>query len=183
MYAGHFAAGLALKAKEPAAPMWGILIGVGLLDLLFGPFVLLGIERASVTPGRSPGFSLDHIDWSHSLFMSIVWSVAYAAFFFRWGGRVVGTMALAAFSHFLLDVPMHPPDLALWPDSDVHIGFGLWTALPQGWWFVELAVIALAGGYYLKAARASRTSGRRPIAVVAVVVLLHIFNAPWLSPL
>ena len=115
--------------------------------------------------------------------MSVAWSIAYAALFFRWGGRVAGIMALAAFSHFLLDVPMHPPDLALWPDSDVHIGFGLWTALPQGWWFVELAVIALAGGYYLKAARASRTFGRRPIAVVTVVVLLHIFNAPWLSPL
>jgi len=163
--------------------MWGILIGVGLLDLLFGPFVLLGIERASVTPDQSPGFSLDHIDWSHSLFMSVVWSVAYASFFFRWGGRVAGTMALAAFSHFLLDIPMHPPDLALWPGSDVHIGFGLWTALPQGWWLVELAVVVLAGGYYLKAARASQTFGRRPIAVVSVVVLLHIFNAPWLSPL
>jgi hypothetical protein len=108
MYAGHFAAGLVLKAKEPHAPMWGILIGVGLLDLLFGPFVLVGLERASVTPGASPGFSLDHIDWSHSLVMSVVWSLLYAGFFIRWGARVAGIMGLAAFSHFLLDLPMHP---------------------------------------------------------------------------
>ncbi|HEX9754455.1 MAG TPA: hypothetical protein VGA42_02040 [Gemmatimonadales bacterium] len=67
MYAGHFAAGLAIKASVPRAPTWGLLLGVGVLDLLFGPFVLAGIERASLTPGTSPGFSLDYIDWSHSL--------------------------------------------------------------------------------------------------------------------
>ena len=163
--------------------MWGILVGVGLLDLLFGPFVLLGIEQASITPDQSPGFSLDYIDWSHSLLMSLVWSAAYAGLFVRWGGRVAGVMALAAFSHFVLDIPMHPPDLALWPGSDVHVGLGLWRVLPQGWWFVELALIALAGGYYLRAAKGSADFGRRPLAVVAVVVVLHIFNSPWLSTL
>lgn len=183
MYAGHFAAGLALKAKEPKAPMWGILVGVGLLDLLFGPFVLVGIEQATLTPGQSPGFSLDHIDWSHSLLMSLLWSLAYAALFLRWGGRVAGVMGVAAFSHFVLDLPMHPSDLALWPGSDVHLGFGLWRALPTGWWFVELAVVAAGAAYYVRAARHSSSFGRRPVAVVAVVVLLHILNSPWLSTL
>jgi hypothetical protein len=163
--------------------MWGILIGVGLSDLLFGPFVLLGIEQASITPAQSPGFSLDQIDWSHSLLMSLVWSAAYAALFMRWGSRVAGFMGIAVFSHFVLDVPMHPPDLALWPGSDVHFGLGLWRTLPHGWWFVELTLIALGGGYYLRAARGSAEFGRRPLAVVAVVVVLHIFNSPWLSAL
>lgn len=183
MYAGHFAAGLALKAKEPRAPMWGILIGVGLLDVLFGPFVLLGLEQVSVTPGVSPGFSLDHIDWSHSLLMSVVWSAAYAALFARWGARIAGLMGLAAFSHFLLDLPMHPPDMALWPGSDIHLGLGLWQTLPQGWWFVELAVMAVAGAYYFGKARKSTDFGGRPVAVLAVVVLLHVANSPWLSAL
>ncbi len=58
MYAGHFAAALALKAREPKAPTWGLLVGVGILDILFGPFVLIGIEQASLTPGISPGFGL-----------------------------------------------------------------------------------------------------------------------------
>jgi hypothetical protein len=58
MYVGHFAAGLAIKASEPRAPTWALLVGVGLLDILFGPFVLVGIERATVTPSVSPGFSL-----------------------------------------------------------------------------------------------------------------------------
>lgn len=183
MYAGHFAAALALKAKEPEAPTWGLLLGVGLLDLLFGPFVLLGIERVSVTPSVSPGFSLDHIDWSHSLAMSLVWAGLFGVLFFRRDRRVAAVMAIAAFSHFVLDLPMHPPDLALWPGSAVHFGFGLWRALPTGWWFVELALIGLAGWYYIRRARASATFGRRPLAVLAVVLVLHISNSPWLSPL
>ena len=88
MYAAHFASALALKAKEPQAPTWGLLIGVGVLDLLFGPFVLAGIERASLTPGVSPGFSLDYIDWSHSLLMTLVWSVLFGAAFLRRGRTV-----------------------------------------------------------------------------------------------
>lgn len=183
MYAGHFAAGLALKAREPEAPLWGILVGVGLLDLLFGPFVLLGLERVTVTPGISPGFTLDHIDWSHSLVMSALWAGLFGLLFIRRGPRVAWVMVIAAFSHFLLDLPMHPPDLALWPGSEVHLGAGLWRTLPTGWWWVELALVALAGGYYVRRSAASEDFGRRPMAVILVVLALHISNSPWLSPL
>jgi len=162
--------------------MWGILIGVELLDLLFGPFVLLGLEQVSVTPGVSPGFRLDHIDWSHSLLMSVVWALFLGALFLGWGRRVAAVMSVAAFSHFVLDLPMHPPDLALWPNSATHLGFGLWQYLPRGWWFVELVVVLAAGLYYVRRARASEEFGRRPLAVLIVVLLLHMFNSPWMSP-
>jgi len=183
VYAGHFAAAAALKASEPRAPFWGLLVGVGLLDLLFGPFVLLGIEQATLTPGQSPGFSLDHIDWSHSFLMSVVWSVAFAMFFLSRGSRVTLVMGLAVFSHFIFDLPMHPSDLALWPGSDVHLGFGLWRTLPIGWWWIELAVILAGCAYYIRAGRRSTEFGRRPIAVTLVIVALHVFNSPWLSQL
>ncbi|MGZ3430155.1 MAG: hypothetical protein ACXVCV_26065, partial [Polyangia bacterium] len=71
MYAGHIASALAMKAKEPRAPTWALVLGVGVLDVLFGIFVPLGIERATLTPDVSPGFRLDFIDWSHSLAMSL----------------------------------------------------------------------------------------------------------------
>lgn len=122
MYAAHFASALALKAKEPRAPTWGLLVGVGMLDLLFGPFVLAGIERVSMTPDISPGFSLDHIDWSHSLLMSLVWSLLFGAVFLRRGRAVAVVMAIAVFSHFVLDFVMHPNDMALWPGSTTHLG-------------------------------------------------------------
>jgi len=161
--------------------MWGLLVGVGLLDLLFGPFVLMGIERATVTPDISPGFTLDYIDWSHSLLMALVWSAVYAAFFIRRDRRVAAFMGFAVFSHFLLDLPMHPPDLALWPGSATHLGLGLWQLLPRGWWFVELALVLTLGGYYVGKARRAEEFGGRPIAVLVVILVLHLLNSPWLS--
>jgi len=183
MYVGHFAAALALKTVEPKAPMWGLLLGVGFLDILFGPFVLLGVERVSITPDVSPGFSLNYIDWSHSLLMSVVWSVLFALPFLRMGRSISLVMGIAVFSHFIFDVPMHPPDLALWPDSAAHIGLGIWSSLPIGWWFVELAVVTAGWGYYAWKSRASPIYGGRFIAMGVALLVFHVFNSPWLSML
>ena len=181
MYVGHFAAALAIKAQEPKAPTWALLVGVGFLDILFGPFVLAGIERATVTPAVSPGFSLDYIDWSHSLIMSVVWSILFAAAFVRRGPRVMFALGVAVFSHFVLDLPMHPSDLALWPNSNAHIGLGLWRTLPSGWWFVELAVIGALWAYYWRRSRRHESFGGRPFAIAIVLLALHVFNSPWLA--
>lgn len=179
MYAGHFAVGLALKAKRPAAPTWAILLGTGFLDVLFGIFVMLGIERVTMMPHVGQGFSLDFIDWSHSLVMSLVWSALYGLIFWRRGRAVAFLIAFAVFSHFLLDVPMHPKDLALWSYAGTHIGFGLWNRLPRGWWWIELAVIVTACAYYLRRARRQTSFGGHAWWASAVVVLLHVLNAPW----
>jgi membrane-bound metal-dependent hydrolase YbcI (DUF457 family) len=183
MYAGHFAAGLALKAMEPNTPTWALLLGVGVLDLLFGILLVAGIERATITPGIAPGFSLDFIDWSHSLLMSLAWAALYAAFFVRKRGLAVAAVCgFAVFSHFLLDFLMHPGDLALWPYSNAHIGLGIWRLFPTGWWVFELAFIVLCSAYYLARAKTLKTFGGRGFLAVGVVVLLHVTNSPWLSP-
>jgi membrane-bound metal-dependent hydrolase YbcI (DUF457 family) len=182
MYAGHFAAGLALKGRVPRAPTWALLVGVVLIDLAFGAFVLCGVERATVTPGHSPGFRLDSIPWSHSLVASLAWAMAFALFFLPRGRAVVAAIAFAAFSHFLLDLPMHPGDMTLWPGSTVKLGFGLWTRLPIGWWFVELAFIACCCAYYFARARADQSFGRRAGWACLLVIALHVTNSPWLSP-
>ena len=92
-------------------------------------------------------------------------------------------MAAAVFSHFMLDLPMHPADLALWPGSDVHLGLGLWRLLPTGWWFLELGLVALLLGYYWHRSSTARSFGGRRVAAVVTVLILHILNSPWLSTL
>ena len=182
MYAGHYAAALALKARYPETPTWVPLLGVGVLDILFGPFVLAGLERVSMTPDISPGFSLDYIDWSHSLLTALLWSGAFGALFLRRSKVVAAVAAVAVFSHFALDFVMHPGDLALWPGSGVHLGLGVWRLLPVGWWFLELAVIAAGCWYYWAASKRSLIFGGRAVWVVVVVLLLHVLNSPWLTP-
>lgn len=182
MYAGHYAAALALKARYPETPTWVPLLGVGVLDILFGPFVLAGIEQVSITPDMSMGFTLDYIDWSHSLVMALVWSGAFGAMFVRKGKVVAAVAGLAVFSHFVLDLAMHPGDMALWPGSTTHLGLGLWERLPVGWWFVEGGLVALGCWYYWSASRRVTTFGGRAAWVVLVVLLLHVASSPWLSP-
>lgn len=156
-----------------------MILSSGLLGVLFGPFVLLKIERVTMTPGRSPGFTLDMIDWSHSLAMSLVWSALFAALFLGRGGGVALVLGFAVFSHFLLDLPMHPRDLALWPGASQHLGLGLWHT-PYWWWF-ELAFIVAGCGYYWSRARRLRAFGGRAAWACAVVLALHALNSPWLS--
>ena len=182
MYVGHFASALAMKAKEPRAPTWALVLGVGVLDVLFGIFVPLGIERASLTPGVSPGFRLDFIDWSHSLAMSLVWAALFGVLFLRRGTAVAVWCGIAVFSHFVLDLLMHPSDLALWPHSVPHLGFGIWTIHPPFWWFFEGAFIAACLTYYVVRARRLGSFGGRAWAVVLVIAILHVVNSPWLAP-
>jgi len=181
MYAGHFASALAIKARAPKAPTWGLLLGVGILDILFGPFVLAGWERVTLTPGVSPGFSLDYIDWSHSLVMSLVWAAIYGACFLPRGRPIALVMAIAVLSHFVLDWFMHPGDLALWPNSGMHVGLGLWRLFPIGWWFFELAFIGLCLVYYYRRSRLLGGFGYRIEAITLVILLLHTVNSPWLA--
>jgi hypothetical protein len=182
MYAGHFAAALAMKGTAPRVPTWALLLGVCFVDILFGAFVLLGIERAHVTPGQAPGFALDFIDWSHSLVASIVWAALFALPFLRRGAVVAAWCGLAVFSHFVLDYFMHPGDLALWPHSSAHVGLGLWTLWPHGWWLFEGVFILVCAAWYVARARRLGGFGGRAYAVVGVVLLLHVANSPWLSP-
>jgi hypothetical protein len=77
---------------------------------------------------------------------------------------------------------MHPSDLALWPGSAIHVGLGLWRLLPVGWWFFELAFIAVCLAYYVRRSRAVGDFGHRAGVVAMIVVLLHVANSPWLAP-
>ena len=182
MYAGHFAAAYAIKAREPKAPTWALLVGVVTLDLLFGSFVLAGIEKVAMTPSVSPGIRWDDIGWSHSLAMSLVWSFLFAIPFVRYGRFVMIAIGFAVFSHFLLDIPLHPADMPLWPGSNTYLGLGFLRTLPHGYWFIELAFLAGFWAYYWRRTKAYPGVGSRPIAVAIVLLLLHLLTSPWLAP-
>ncbi|MGH9433606.1 MAG: hypothetical protein ACRD3T_18910 [Terriglobia bacterium] len=182
MYAGHFAAGLAIKARKPDAPTAGLVAGAVFLDLLFAVFVMTGVERVHMTPGISPGFVLDDIDWSHSLLMALVWSILFGVAYRNRDWSVRLALGCAVFSHFVLDFLMHPPDLALWPGARIHLGLGIWRRWPHGAWFFELAFIAACLAYYFRRSRVQRTFGYRAGWVCAVVIVLHVLDSPWFSP-
>jgi len=97
---GHCAVGLAAKPAAPKVPLGVMLLATVILDILAISFTSAGIEGAGETG----------LPWSHGLFMSVVWSLAFgllAARVFRdyRAGAVVG---LLVFSHWALDFVSHP---------------------------------------------------------------------------
>src|SRR3954468_15238843 len=109
MYAAHFAAALVIKTRAPEAPTWALMAGAFLPD-----FIWVALGLAGVEPSQGPAF---FDDWSHSLVMVALYATLFALVFGRRGLSVMAPLWLAVLSHFLLDLPIHPKDLALYPHS------------------------------------------------------------------
>ena len=80
---GHYAASLALKKFEKRVSLGVLFLAVQLVDILFFPLVLLGVERMNIVENftRSTHFELEYMPFTHSLVGSLIWSgVAYAFF-------------------------------------------------------------------------------------------------------
>lgn len=179
MYVGHFAIGLALKARFPRTPAIPIMIGIGFMDILDGIFIMLGWDR--VTPNLHSGpylfFDLTFIDWDHSLLAAIFWSVVWGACFLK-DRRVAAIAAVAVFSHFLADWPMHNNDLALFPLAASHIGLGLWGKLGTWSWVIEgLFAASLIAYAWVKLAK----RGISLLWPTVVLTLLFFQMSPWMS--
>jgi glycerol uptake facilitator-like aquaporin len=150
MFAGHYAAAIAAKAIEPKAPFWTLVAGCQLVDIAWAGFIIAGIEDASVDPAL-PGSALvlEHMPWTHSLPAALAWSVgamALAVVVLRLSWRVGAVIGAVVFSHWLLDLLVHRPDLALYPGGP-KVGLGLWN-FPVPEQAVEIGLIALAAVFW-----------------------------------
>jgi membrane-bound metal-dependent hydrolase YbcI (DUF457 family) len=132
MFVGHLSVALAAKRAAPNASLGWLVGGATALDLIWPVFILLGIEKASITPGVTAftPITFDSYPWSHSLMMSVVWglvlvTIARAA---RVPASPVLLVALVV-SHWVLDFIAHAPDMPLWPGSE-RFGLTLWNSIP-----------------------------------------------------
>ena len=142
---------------------------------------MLGIN--TVTPNLKSGpylfFDLTFIDWDHSLLAAVFWSLLWGALFMK-HKPVAVVAALAAFSHFLADWPMHNADLALFPNSVEHLGYGLWGKLGTLSWVLE-GIFSLGLVAWAWCATAKRNVSLMWPAVVLVALFLQL--SPVASPM
>jgi hypothetical protein len=175
MYAAHFAAGLAIRSRASRAPTWVLLVGAFVPDFLWIAFAGLGLEPAD------PKIFFD--DWSHSFASIIIEATLFAFVFFRWGSGVWLPAWLAVFSHFLLDLPIHPKNIALFPHSSVHMGWNLWSwgeqkewlGMTNYWWIQLIAVVVLLAFYAGNASRIRIAPNLAAASCIAVLGLHLLF--------
>lgn len=132
MFTGHYSVSFAGKAVKKSIPLWLLFLTVQFIDVLWSIFVLLGIEKVRIVPGITASNALDlyYMPYTHSLLGVLCWSaLAYAVCQFipaLRGKRTGLILAAAVFSHWILDLIVHRPDLSLY-DSVGKMGFGLWN--------------------------------------------------------
>jgi hypothetical protein len=173
MYAAHFAAGLAIGASVRRAPMWALLFGAFLPDLVWISLAAAGVEPA--------GASVFFDDWSHSLLSIFLQATVFALCFARRGLGVWMPLWLAVVSHFLLDALIHPRPLALHPYSAAHIPWGLWkwgeTHALLGfthYWLVQLGITFPLLCVYVLGMKRQDFAARLAWATVLIVAGLHL---------
>ncbi|MFC1720441.1 hypothetical protein ACFL00_04805 [Pseudomonadota bacterium] len=181
MFVGHYAAGLALKKFEKGASLGVLFLAVQFVDIVFFPLVLLGVERLNFIENYTPSthFELEYMPFTHSLLATLFWSgAAYALFRWVWVKKnsVAVVIAFAVFSHWILDLIVHTPDLPLWSDASTKFGLGLWNHPVMTY---ALEAILLLGGLWLYLSSTSATSniGKYGMAVfVLVLLLVNVLN-------
>jgi len=181
MFVGHYAASLALKKFEKRTSLGVLFLAVQFVDILFFPFVLLGIERMNIVENftQSTHFELEYLPYTHSLLAFVLWSVAAYAVF-RWvlvkNHAVAMVVALAVFSHWLFDLLVHTPDLPLWSDTTAKLGFGLWNNAIATY-ALEAGLLLLALWLYLRSTKATTAVGKYGMGVfVGFLLLVNISN-------
>jgi membrane-bound metal-dependent hydrolase YbcI (DUF457 family) len=125
----------------------------------------------------------EYYPFTHSLMAALVWSVVFGAVYyaFRRDTRTATVVGALVLSHWILDLPMHRPDLQLWPGSNVRVGLGAWNSIPLTI-FLELVVFVPGLILYLRSTRARDRVGTWALwAMVVLLVLIFVsgfFSAP-----
>jgi hypothetical protein len=185
MFVGHLAVGLAGRARTPRISLGTWLLSVQFIDLLWPIFLLLGWEHVRIAPGITKLTPLDFYDYpiTHSLVGALGWSVLFGIGYLALGkteppARRRGAILLGAgvFSHWILDLVVHRPDLPILPGGP-YVGLGLWNfpvvAVP-----IEIALYGIGIALYLRATRARDAIGRWGLWSLFVFLFLV-----WLSAL
>ena len=188
MFIGHYGVSLAAKRVDARLSLGWLFLAVQLPDILWAVLFLLGVEKAGIIPAQTAVRAVDlyYIPYSHSLVASLLWAGAiYALFRLLPSSRAAGlrnatvaiAMALAVFSHFVLDVIVES-NLPLYDDA-AKVGLGVANNALAAY-IVEGLI--LVGGLilYLRSTTPKNLTGRYGMIVFVVVMLA--FNLVMFGP-
>lgn len=184
MFVGHYATGLAAKAAFPRAPLWSLIGASQLLDIGFSGAIMTGLEKFNVD-SRLPGnpYVLYQMPWTHSLPAAIVWSLLAGgvAKLCKLPTKIAMAIGAVVFSHWILDLIVHRPDLELWFGGP-KVGLGLWN-LPVPEMGLEMAMLGLAGCAWVARREEFKQSSWPAAIYIGLLAMLGImFSLPAPPP-
>jgi hypothetical protein len=185
MFIGHYAVALASKKAAPKVSLGTLFLATQLVDLLWPLFLLFGIEHVRIDPGNTAFTPLDFHDYpvTHSLLGAIGWSLMAGAVYygFQRDRRNAIIIGLGVFSHWILDLLTHRPDLPLGFGNTLFFGLGLWNSVP-GTIVVETLLYAAGIMLYLRSTSANDRVGSIGfwllIGLLFIIYIGNIFGPP-----
>lgn len=130
MFVGHFGLATIVKTKEKTLPLWVLLVGSQLLDIIFIPLWLLGIETIVPIGNGGYGEQIIHANYTHSLVGTLlITGIAGYVVAKIWNTRSGWVFAFMVFSHWVLDLVVHRMDMPILLANLGGLpllGFGLW---------------------------------------------------------
>ena len=180
MFIGHYGPAFAAKAVWKPIPLWLLFIAVQFMDVVWSIFVFLGVEKLRIVHGFTASNALDlyYMPYTHGLIGALCLSVLLGAVseaFLRQRGQTFLVVAVCVFSHWLLDLIVHMPDMPLIGDT-MKVGFGLWR-----WRDVSLVLeftTLFAGMWvYMRAVPSQTKSGDTWLwGMSGALVIAHLYN-------
>lgn len=186
MFLGHFALAFGAKRVSPALSLGTLFLACQFADLLWPTLVVLGYEIVEIDPGNTLVTPLNFVSYpySHSLVALIGWSALFALIYRTirgWHPVAIGTVAALVFSHYVLDVVSHRPDMPITLAGSRRLGFGLWN-YPGTTLAVESVLFIAGTALYMSVTRASDRIGRLALYALIVTLVAVYFAALYGPP-
>jgi hypothetical protein len=186
MFIGHYALAFGAKKAAPMVSLGSLVLACQFADLLWPTLVMLGIEIVEVDPGNTLVTPLNFVSYpySHSFVALAGWSALFALAYRTirgWHPAAIATIAALVFSHYVLDVITHRPDLPITLGGSGRLGLGLWNH-PGATLAVESLMFIVGTTIYMSATRARDRIGRIGLYALIVVIVAIYFAALYGPP-
>ena len=186
MFIGHYALAFGAKKAAPAMSLGTAFLACQFADLLWPTLLVLGLEVVEIDPGNTVVTPLNFVSYpySHSFVALVGWSALFALAYRAirgWHPVAIATIAALVFSHYVLDVITHRPDLPITINGSRRLGFGLWNH-PAGTLALESALFLIGAAIYLSVTRARDRIGRIGLWSLIVVIVAIYFAALYGPP-
>lgn len=161
MFMGHYAPAVFDTQRGNGSvliPVWMAFIAVQFMDVVFALLVIAGIEGGTRMISGEPYFT---IPYSHSLLTSFGWAALGGLIFKlirpKSGAKGFWVVFGLVFSHWVLDLIVHRPDLPLWPGSTLEFGLSVWN-WPYLAFALEMGLLLAAFLYWVRVTTGPRSS-------------------------
>jgi len=186
MFMGHYGPAVWDTQRgtgEVLVPLWMGFLAVQFMDVIFALFSILGLEGDTRMVDGMPLFT---IPYSHSLVSSLVLAAIGGLIFNRLrpnaGAKGFWVVFGLVFSHWVLDLIVHRPDLPLWPGSGIELGFGIWN-WPILAFMLEISLLLAAFLYWMRVTTGPRSSviALSVLFIFMVALQFFVITAPGLQ--